>query len=119
MPLCYYYYFYLVIVNFKQFSQALKYQHLVKLISEPKLDTNTRPTYWKGTVALLILHSQRNTSMTVYGTALLDTLNNTSQEYVNVFLCGLKEIFTWSKSLTLGQNTLIGKLKIVINVKFC
>ncbi|VVC34388.1 Hypothetical protein CINCED_3A011587 [Cinara cedri] len=87
---------------------ALKYQHLVKLISEQKLDPNIRLTYWKGTVAFLILHSQRNTSMTTYGSALSDTLSTTSQEYIIVFLGGLKEIFTFSKSLALGQHTLIG-----------
>ncbi|XP_022169090.1 protein MMS22-like isoform X2 [Myzus persicae] len=87
---------------------ALKYQHLVKLISEPKLDASTRSTYWKGTVAFLILHSQQNISMTAYGTALLDTLNTTSQEYITVYLDGLKEVFVFSEFLTYGQHTLIG-----------
>lgn len=87
---------------------ALKYQHLIKLISEQKLDPNTRSTYWKGTVAFLILHSQQNVSITAYGTALLDTLNTTSQEYITVYLDGLKEVFVLSESLTYGQHTLIG-----------
>lgn len=80
----------------------------MKLISEHKLDPNIRSTYWKGTVAFLILHSQRNYSMTTYGTALSDTLNATSQEYIVVFLNGLTEVFKFSESLTLGQHTLIG-----------
>ncbi|XP_025201736.1 protein MMS22-like [Melanaphis sacchari] len=87
---------------------ALKYQHLIKLISEQKLDPNTRLTYWKGTVAFLILHSQRNILMTAYGTALSDTLNTTSQEYITVYLDGLKDLFLFSESLTYGQHTLIG-----------
>ncbi|XP_060866553.1 protein MMS22-like [Metopolophium dirhodum] len=87
---------------------ALKYQHLVKLISESKLDPNTRSTYWKGTVAFLILHSQRNTSMTAYGTSLSDTLNATSQEHITIYLDGLKEVFIFSESLAYGQHTLIG-----------
>lgn len=74
------------------------------------MDSNTRLTYWKGTVAFLVLHSQSNTSLFMYGAALLDTLNATSQEYINIFLCGLKEVFVLSKSLTLGQHILIGNL---------
>lgn len=46
----------------------------------------------------------------MYGTALSDALNTTSQEYINIFLCGLKEVFAISKSLTLGQHILIGNL---------
>lgn len=88
--------------------QALKYQHLVKLISEQKLESNIRLSYWKGTVAFLILHSKHNSSMTIYGLALSDTLNTTSQEYIIVFLNGLKDVFEFSESLTLGQHTLIG-----------
>ncbi|XP_025409386.1 protein MMS22-like, partial [Sipha flava] len=87
---------------------ALKYQHLVKLISEQKLEPNIRSTYWKGTVALLILHSQSKTSMTAYGMALSDTLNTTSQDYIIIFLSGLKEVFIFSESFTLGQHTLFG-----------
>jgi len=86
----------------------------VQLISEQKLEPNVRSTYWKGTVALLILHSQCNTSMTTYGTTLLNTLNNTSKEYFIIFLDGLKEVFVFSESLTLGQHTLIGNLIIKI-----
>lgn len=76
------------------------------------MDPNTRSTYWKGTVAFLILHSQRNVSITAYGIALSDTLNTTSQEYITVYLDGLKEVFVFSESLTYGQHTLIGKFKI-------
>jgi len=72
------------------------------------LDSNIRSTYWKGTVAFLILHSQRNTSMSLYGATLSDVLNTTSQEYIYVYLSGLKDIFVFSESLTLGQHTLIG-----------
>lgn len=75
------------------------------------MEPNIRLSYWKGTVAFLILHSQRNTLMTTYGSALSDTLSTTSQEYIIVFLISLKEIFTFSKSLALGQHTLIGNLK--------
>lgn len=73
------------------------------------MEPNIRSSYWKGTVAFLILHSQCNTSMTAYGVALSDTLNTTSQEYIIVFLNGLKDVFAFSDSLTLGQHTLIGK----------
>lgn len=59
-------------------------------------------------MAFLILHSQQNISMTAYGTALLDTLNTTSQEYITVYLDGLKEVFVFSEFLTYGQHTLIG-----------
>lgn len=55
------------------------------------------------------MHSQRSISMTTYGSALSDKLNTTSQEYIIVFLDGLKEVFTFSESLTLGQHTLFGK----------
>lgn len=91
--------------------QALKYQHLVNLVSEQKLDLNVRSTFWKGTTAFLILHSQRNTSMTAYGTALSDTLSTTTQEHIIVFLGGLKEVFSFSESLSLGQYTLIGNIQ--------
>lgn len=50
--------------------------------------------------------------MTAYGTALSDTLNTTSQEYITVYLDGLKEVFVFSESLTYGQHTLIGNFKI-------
>lgn len=46
--------------------------------------------------------------MSLYGATLSDTLNTTSQEYINVYLSGLKEVFAFSESLTLGQHTLIG-----------
>lgn len=48
--------------------------------------------------------------MFMYGAALSDTLNTTTQEYINIFLCGLKDVFILSKSLTLGQHILIGNL---------
>lgn len=60
-------------------------------------------------MAFLILHSQRNTSMITYGASLIDSLNTTSQDYIVVFLEGLKEVFALSESLSLGQYTLIGK----------
>jgi len=63
-------------------------------------------------VAFLILHSQQNTSMNAYGIALSDTLNTTSQEYITIYLDGLKEVFVFSESLTYGQHTLIGNFKI-------
>lgn len=63
-------------------------------------------------MAFLILHSQRKVSITAYGTALSDTLNTTSQEYITVYLDGLKEVFVFSESLTYGQHTLIGTFKI-------
>lgn len=47
--------------------------------------------------------------MTAYGITLSDTLNTTSQEYIIIFLNGLKEVFAFNESLTLGQHTLIGK----------
>lgn len=46
--------------------------------------------------------------MSLYGTIVMDTLNTTSKEYINVFLSGLKEVITFSVSLSLGQHTLIG-----------
>lgn len=88
----------------------MKYQHLIKLISEDKFDPNIRSTYWKGTVAFLILHSQRNYSMATYGAALSDTLKTTSQEYIVVFLNGLTEVFEFSESLALGQHSLFGNI---------
>lgn len=48
--------------------------------------------------------------MTAYGTALSSTLNNTSKEYIIVFLGCFKEVFAFSESLILGQHTLIGNL---------
>jgi len=46
--------------------------------------------------------------MAAYGTALLDTLNTTSQEHITIYLDGLKEVFVFSETLTYGQHTLIG-----------
>jgi len=63
-------------------------------------------------VAFLILHSQQNTSMNAYGIALSDTLNTTSQEYISLYLDGLKEVFIFSESLTYGQHTLFGNFKM-------
>lgn len=51
--------------------------------------------------------------MITYGAALIDSLNTTSQEYIMVFLDGLKEVFSFSESLSLGQHTLIGKFNKV------
>lgn len=47
--------------------------------------------------------------MIIYGAALIDSLNTTSHDYITVFLDGLKEVFAFSESLSLGQYTLIGK----------
>lgn len=46
--------------------------------------------------------------MATYGMALSDTLNTTSQDYIIVFLSGLKEVIIFSESFTLGQHTLLG-----------
>lgn len=69
-------------------------------------------------MAFLILHSQHNTSMTSYGASLSNTLNTTSQEYIVVFLNGLKEVFVFNESLTLGQHTLIGNFTNLKNIYF-
>jgi hypothetical protein len=50
--------------------------------------------------------------MTAYGMALSDTLNTTSQDYIIIFLSGLKEVFIFSESFTLGQHTLFGNLNV-------
>lgn len=48
--------------------------------------------------------------MFLYKAALSDTLNMTSQEYINIFLYDLKQIFVFSKFWTLRQHILIGNL---------
>ncbi|XP_050425464.1 protein MMS22-like [Adelges cooleyi] len=87
---------------------ALKYQHLINLITEQKLESSIRLTYWKGTVAFLILHSQRSITITPYGSALSEIVETTPKEYITIFVDGLREIFTYNESLTLGQHILFG-----------
>lgn len=63
-------------------------------------------------MAFLILHVKRPTSMSAYGTALLDTLNTTSKDYIIIFLSSLPELFMFTESLALGQHTLLGNLNV-------
>ncbi|XP_050538340.1 protein MMS22-like [Daktulosphaira vitifoliae] len=87
---------------------ALKYQHLINLMSEQKLPSNIRSIYWKGTIAFLILHSKLGIMITPYGSVLSEVLNFTSREYLNIFISGIKEVLIYNDSFNLGHHSIFG-----------